>query len=109
MRLFQFDNYKDAIDAIICLGPEENNLSKICLEGKWKKNEIIVGDTDTNAAIAGALMGSYYGYGKIIKNPITKKNMDIMLNSDSTKGDIIRPLDYKLTIDFIEKVCMMYK
>lgn len=35
--------------------------------------------------------------------------MDIMLNSDSTKQDIIIPPDYKLTIDFIEKVCMMYK
>lgn len=107
--LFQFDNYKDAIDAIICLGPEVNSPSKICLKGKWKKNEIIVSDTDTNAAIAGALLGSYYGYEEIIKNPIIKKNIDVMLNSDSTKGDIIRPSDYKLTIDFIEKLCVMYK
>ena len=94
--LFQFDNYKDAIDAIICLGPEEGQKAKINIEGKWKKTEIIVGDTDTNASIAGALLGAFYGYEKITENEITKNNMDIMMNSDSTKGDIVRPPIYKL-------------
>lgn len=94
--LFQFDNYKDAIDAIICLGPEENVPAKIFFEGKWKKSEVLLGDTDTNAAITGALLGAYYGYDKMIENDITKQNIEIMLNSDSTKGDIVRPPDYKL-------------
>jgi len=94
--LFQFNNYKDAIDAIICLGPEEGQKAKIGIKGKWKKTEIIVGDTDTNASIAGALLGAFYGYEKITENEITKENMNIMMNCDSTKGDIIRPPIYKL-------------
>jgi len=94
--LFQFDNYKDAIDAIICLGPIEGEPAKIAIKSKWKKNEIIVGDTDTNASIAGALLGAFYGYEKITENEITKKNMKIIMNSDSTKGDIVRPPIYKL-------------
>ena len=99
--LFQFDNYKDAIDAIISLGPVEGIPAMICVRGKWKKSEIIIGDTDTNAAIAGALLGAYYGYDKIIENNITRKNMDILLNCDTTCGDIVRPPDYKLTEEFI--------
>jgi len=99
--LFQFDNYKDAIDAIICLGPEKGEPAKICVKGKWKKSEVIVGDTDTNAAIAGALLGAYYGYDKIIENNITRANIDVILKCDTTCGDIVRPHDYKLTEDFI--------
>jgi len=94
--LFQFNNYTDAIDAIICLGPEEGQKAKIGIKGKWKKNEIFVGDTDTNASIAGALLGAFYGYEKITENEITKENMNIMMNCDSTKGDIVRPVIYKL-------------
>lgn len=106
--LFNFDNYKDAIDAIICLGPTEKEKAKICLKGKWKKNEIIVGDTDTNAAIAGALLGAFYGYKEMCKNSVTKNNIDIMLKADSTKGDIIRPPEYKLDISYIETICKLY-
>ena len=94
--LFQFNNYKDAIDAIICLGPEEGQKAKIGIKGKLKKTEIIVGDTDTNASIAGALLGAFYGYEKITENEITKENMNIMMNCDSIKGDIVRPPIYKL-------------
>ena len=99
--LFQFDNYKDAIDAIISLGPKEGIPAMICVRGKWKKSEVIIGDTDTNAAIAGALLGAYYGYDKIVENNITRENMDILLNCDSALGDIVRPPDYKLTEEFI--------
>lgn len=96
--LFQFDNYKDAIDAIICLGPIQNEPAKIAVKGKWKKTEIIVGDTDTNAAIAGALLGAFYGYNKIVENETTKTNMQIMLEADTTKGDFVRAPQYKLPI-----------
>jgi ADP-ribosylglycohydrolase len=65
------------------------------------KNQKLVGDTDTNAAIAGALLGAYYGYDKIIENDITRENIDILLKCDTTQGDIVRPYDYKLTEDFI--------
>jgi len=43
-----------------------------------------------------ALLGAYYGYNKIIKNNITLTNIDILLNCD-----IVRPLNYKLTEEFI--------
>ena len=59
--LFHFDNYKDAIDYIICLG----------------------GDTDTNGCISGALLGCYYGYNNISLEPVTKENINIMLNCTS--------------------------
>ena len=94
--LFQFDNYKDAIDSIICLGNEKDKPSKISLKGKWKKSDIIVGDTDTNAAIAGALLGAYYGYYDISNDNITKYNIDILLKCDSCSGDIIRPNCYNI-------------
>ena len=35
--LFQFNDYKSAIDAIICLSPKPNELAKICVPGRWKK------------------------------------------------------------------------
>lgn len=77
--LFQFDNYKLAIDAII------------------KCN----GDTDTNAAIAGCLLGAFYGED-IFKNDITKKNIDVLLKCDTQTGDLKRPIEYQFNqITFI--------
>jgi len=102
--LFQFDNYKTAIDTIICLGPEVNIPAKIFYPGKWKKSEVLLGDTDTNAAITGALLGAYYGITKIEENEITKENIKIILNCNTTKGDIIRPKEYTLNIEFINNL-----
>lgn len=96
--LFQFKNYKDAIDAIICLSPTQNEPAKIAVKGKWKKTEIIVGDTDTNAAIAGALLGAFYGYDKMVENETTKTNIQIMLNADTSKSDFVRPPQYNVPI-----------
>lgn len=48
--------YKEGIDAVIKLG----------------------GDTDTNAAIAGALLGGYYGYYHIVDDPTTDRNLQVM-------------------------------
>ena len=50
--LYNFEDYRIAIDAVILLG----------------------GDTDTNAKIAGDLIGAYYSYSKIINDDITKYN-----------------------------------
>ena len=95
--LFQFDDYKSAIDSIISLSPEEGVSAKFCLPGKWKKKEVLVGDTDTNAAIAGALLGAFYGLEKIRSDPVTNSNVDVLMNCDSKKGDIIRPDKYSIS------------
>lgn len=79
--------------------PSENYLT-----GKWKKSEVLLGDTDTNAAITGALLGAYYGITKIEENEITKENIKTILNCDTTKGDIIRPKEYTLNIEFINNL-----
>lgn len=94
--LFQFDNYKSAIDAIISLSPEPNVPAKFCEPGKWKKKEVIVGDTDTNAAITGALLGSFYGITQLLSDPVTNKNINILLSCDSTMNDIPRPKQYEI-------------
>lgn len=54
--LLHFEDYKTAVDQIILLG----------------------GDTDTNAKIAGDLLGAYYGYAKIYENDVTKYNLEIL-------------------------------
>jgi ADP-ribosyl-[dinitrogen reductase] hydrolase len=94
--LFQFDNYKSAIDAIICLTPELNIKPKFVEPGQYKKKDIVVGDTDTNAAIAGALMGAYYGIEKLNEDEITRGNIEILLSCDSSKGGIVRPKEYEI-------------
>ncbi len=45
------------------------------------------GDTDTNGAIAGALLGFYFGYNKMIESPITRENIRIVLAADYSQGD----------------------
>ena len=95
--LFQFEDYKTAIDAIILLSPEEGVPAKIYKPGKWKKSQVRVGDTDTNAAIAGALLGAFYGLSTIRSNPITNSNIQTLLQCDSRDGDIIRPEKYSLS------------
>jgi ADP-ribosylglycohydrolase len=82
--LFQFEDYKTAIDAI-------------CEPGNWKKSQVRVGDTDTNAAIAGALLGAFYGLSTLSSNPVTNSNIKILLECDSRNGDIIRPQKYSLS------------
>jgi len=66
-----FNNYKNAID--------------------WIINQ--KGDTDTNAAIAGAMLGAKYGFKKIYQ--CEKENIDILLNADTDKGDIPRSYNLK--------------
>lgn len=72
MSLMEFDNYNDAIKYIISLG----------------------GDTDTNACIAGALLGAYFGFDEMKKCDEFNKNLKIMLECDPMDGDFHRPLEY---------------
>lgn len=72
--LLYYDNYSEAIDFIIKLG----------------------GDTDTNAAISGALMGAKLGFDKLTKEEKTKFNIDKVLNVDLEKSDIKRSEEYVL-------------
>lgn len=59
-------------------------------------NKIILmkGDADTNAAIAGGLLGFYYGWNKISTDPITGENWAKVLSADTSKGDYKRPEIY---------------
>lgn len=52
------------------------------------------GDTDTNAAIVGAMMGAKLGLEKLIEDPVTRKNLEIVMNCDVTTGDYPRPEMY---------------
>lgn len=49
------------------------------------------GDTDTNAAIAGAVCGFYAGEIALRQDPIVEANLQIILSADTTQGDF--PMD----------------
>lgn len=70
--LMNYDNYIDAIKGIIMLG----------------------GDTDTNASIAGALLGAFYGIKNMSNDMEFSHNLEIIKNRDVSKGDYPRPIDY---------------
>lgn len=95
LGLFQFSNYQDAINHIITMG--DNKYGSI----KGKGNR--VGDTDTNAAITGALLGAYYGFESLQNHEITKYNIEIVLKCYSeTEGDIKRPERYAMNSENLE-------
>lgn len=54
--------YREIVDEIICWG----------------------GDTDTNGAIVGAIVGAYLGHNLMIKDEKTKSNLEIMMNAKYT-------------------------
>jgi ADP-ribosylglycohydrolase len=62
-------SYSEAINMIVMLG----------------------GDTDTNAAIAGALIGAYYGYTKMYCEETTNYNLCVLMGADTSQGDFPRP------------------
>jgi hypothetical protein len=51
-------------------------------------------DTDTNACIAGALLGAMLGFEKIQSEPSTGRNIQILLALDTTTGPTPRPAFY---------------
>ena len=78
MAFLLFDRLDKALDWVIGLG----------------------GDTDTNAAIAGGLIGARLGWDTIIKEDRTVENINILLNVDLTTSDFPRDEKY-LPHDFM--------
>lgn len=60
------------------------------------------GDTDTNGAIVGAVIGSMIGFSEMSKETKTKQNLKIIFDCDTDDGDMKRPQKYK--IDNIQKI-----
>lgn len=58
-----------------------------------------VGDTDTNAAIAGALIGARYGWTKLMKSKLTRYNWNAVINA---ANDITGPIKTYVPYDFDE-------
>lgn len=79
-------SFKEGIDYIIKLG----------------------GDTDTNASIAGALLGAKHGYKQIYNE--NKKNINIMMNADPNLGQIHRNKKYTMNniSILVKKFCNLY-
>jgi ADP-ribosylglycohydrolase len=78
---YHFDTYQDPIDTIIRAG----------------------GDTDTNAAIAGALIGAKLGYAKLLTEERTSYNIEMVRSADYSQGENPRPAWLCLT-DFYDIV-----
>lgn len=79
-----FDSFQDAMDWIIREHPGS--------------------DTDTNGAIAGAMIGAHFGYEKLSKESRTKINIERLNNFFSTyaRDNIYTLLDIDNIIDFID-------
>ena len=60
------------------------------------------GDTDTNAAIAGALIGMYLGFDKMMAETVTMENYVIMTSVEPTDSEC--PTDALYTPDKIELI-----
>lgn len=88
--LNNFDSYRSGIDGVMHLDPFFNPLIM------KKREETSRGetDTDTNCAIAGALLGAYYGFFEMCKDQITKKNLQILVKANPNYGDVPRPEEY---------------
>jgi ADP-ribosyl-[dinitrogen reductase] hydrolase len=81
-----YKSYKDGIDWVITLG----------------------GDTDTNASIAGALLGAKYGFDRIYKE--SSNNVDILLNANPDLGNFPRKCKYRVSDikELVEKFTKKY-
>jgi hypothetical protein len=87
-----FGNYQNAIDEII-------THSRI---GKD------VGDTGTNAAVAGALLGAYYGINAMTSDARISKSVDIMLSADTKLGGSPRPSKYEMSSATMVRLMEVY-
>ncbi|CAH6418335.1 ADP-ribosylglycohydrolase [uncultured virus] len=59
-------------------------------------------DTDTNAAISGALIGSIIGWDELIKDEMTLYNIQVLVAAGKTDTDVLRDPEYRF--DDIESV-----
>ena len=66
---FRYDSYSEGVNAVISLS----------------------GDTDTNAAIAGGLLGARLGISQMRKETQTSENLDVLLSADFSEGENPRP------------------
>jgi len=68
---------------------------------RWIISDHPHSDTDTNACIAGALVGAILGFDRMNIEPSTSENITILLNTDTTIGLTPRPIEYGPTDFFI--------
>lgn len=62
-------------------------------------------DTDTNAAIAGAVIGAKIGYQVIIANQKNMTNVSLVLNPQMTQGDSCNSVEYRLSVKYFTELC----
>lgn len=74
IALTSFKNYSDAMRWVITSQPGS--------------------DTDTNACIAGALIGAMLGFETIQTETQTARNIQILLEVNTNEGPTPRPLEY---------------
>ena len=55
-----------------------------------------ISDTDTNASIAGAILGAKLGYQQLKQEPLTNYNMKVVRQCNTKKSDYVRPRKYLL-------------
>jgi ADP-ribosylglycohydrolase len=53
---------------------------------RWVIGEHLDSDTDTNACIAGAILGMKLGFNKIMSSKVTRKNFEVILSCKTTRG-----------------------
>lgn len=54
------------------------------------------GDTDTNAAIAGSLVGAWFGLEGMKKEERTRANLRVLMDGNPAHGDFPRPYEYSV-------------
>ena len=53
------------------------------------------GDTDTNGAIAGALIGAKFGMTEMLADPVVAENAETAIHADLSQGELDRPPEYQ--------------
>ena len=80
-------------------GPTQPTFTQLM---QWVIGENPGSDTDTNAAIAGGLVGAILGWDAMIKDPVTYANIPILMAGPG-ETDVPRPTFY--TMGGIEAIC----
>ena len=83
--LLNFDNYKTAVDSVILHSVQGT----------------MVGDTDTNAAIAGAMLGARYGLARMADETGVGALLNDLVGCNPDLGDCPRPKKYWMSLENI--------